>query len=1109
MIAPTADLAPAGLLPEHWAELQASGIAADVAALNVASFGPGTDRHWEDERAQLVAHKRREIQTESIAGNGHPQTQPGFLADRLIALDRHYRHLQAGGWRTLSDTLPGLPVFDQWKPTDPRQKGKRDPGTGEWRPQLDRHGNPVPIKYEAPPAFPDGGGLLLPRVPARCWRLICERQGLPFPDDATRAAGFWAWAAATPALQLLICEGWKKALAAISAGWAALALPGVQNGGRLLEDGSGRRLIAGLRALSARHKPDRCTIPTTPGRPWLIAFDAEGKPTTAAKVGAAAGALAHDLRAAGGRPLIARLPLLPGTEKTGLDDLLAAGGPEALDRALANTGPVAVLPVAATSDRIAPAGAYIGNVCPIPSPQAAPLVVLQAPMGSGKTQAIAQALAPLAAVGVPVLMPSHRSALGQAAAESIGVPWRPEPGSDERLQGVACCWDSWAPDCAMQITGHGWSGGAMVLDEWAQACEHLLLSTGTALGDHPGRRVAAMRTAAEQLPRMLQTLASDAQMPAWAVRLLERLSGRRAYVIASAHRPMAGRRLIAPEGFKDAGAAADGFRARWAQMVAAGDPFLCWVSAQKAERRNSAQRLAAEHRRRRPADLIDVIDSTTRDLAAELAADPDWFARRRMVEAQRLGVNWALYCTPAISSGISFSWDPSKPEGERGWRPAAVLAYAGGRIAPEHVAQALARVRCPEVPAYLYAPERCPGGALKVGSGATTPAQLIADLRATADPLLGMLQGADAEGAWLQAWGELGAVRNRQRFAYAATIRGLLEREGWALQEAGPEPCPAAGAQAAADLAAAAEEARAAQDAAVIEALPLTDLEAQELARKRSRTPEEDAALSRHRIAARWALGAAAPSLELLEADRDGLSDRLRLGWMLTTPEALDLIPARDRAVIDALDPEGRPFEPDRLRVALTPRVAWLQALGTEDRPAVLLELLQRFANGETIAAHDPAIEALHLAVCGRWRAHVAAAVGVSPGTYATGTLRALLRAVGWQLERAGRVHARGADRGALTYRARRVALPQGVDADALSAVWLAELQSSALTPTGGALSAHRRKPSMGEKCASPPPTIRPFPLRRWPLARNLAIPWTAALRSRSDPARSAPLMTA
>ena len=52
---------PAGLLPQHWAELQASAIAPDVAVLNVASWGPGTDRHWENERAELLAHARLPI----------------------------------------------------------------------------------------------------------------------------------------------------------------------------------------------------------------------------------------------------------------------------------------------------------------------------------------------------------------------------------------------------------------------------------------------------------------------------------------------------------------------------------------------------------------------------------------------------------------------------------------------------------------------------------------------------------------------------------------------------------------------------------------------------------------------------------------------------------------------------------------------------------------------------------------------------------------------------------------------------------------------------------------------------------------------------------------
>jgi hypothetical protein len=1034
---------PAGLLPDHWAELQRSAIAPDVAALNVASFGPGTGRHWEAERADLVAHGRLHIQTASTTASGLPQTQPGYLADRLIALDRRYRHLSSGGWRSLSDTLPGLPVFDQWKADAPR-------------PRADKPGRS--IKYEAPPAFPDGGGLLLPRVPDRCWALICERHALPFPDAPTRAAGFWAWVLATPSLPVTIAEGWKKALALVTIGRAAVALPGVQMGRRVAADGS-ERLISALQALAAT------------GRHWLIVFDAEARHATARKVGAAAGALTRALRAAGGRPSIARLPLLSGTDKTGADDLLAAAGPEALDRALSATGPRAVLPLAAPADRLAPAGSYVAAACPIPSPELAPLVILQAPMGSGKTEAIAQALAPLAADGVPVLMPSHRQALGQAAAERVRVPWCPAPGSDERLQGLAGCWDSWCPNSGLRITGDGWSGGALVLDEWQQACEHLLLSHGTALAN---RRAAVLRTAAEQLPRMRQTIAADAQMPAWAVRLLERLTGRRALVIASEHKPMAGRTLHCPEGLRTPTAAAQAFRAKWAELLASGRPFLCWTSAQKAGSKNAPQTLAALHRQRMPGARVLVIDSTTPEAAARLAADPDGEAAR-----------WdAIYCSPSISSGISF----------QRWRPAVVIAYAGGRIAPEHAAQALARVRCPEVPGWLYAPEACPGAALRVGSGATDPAQLIADLRAVSDPLLGQLEAADAEGAWLQAWAALGAVRNAQRFAYRATIAGLLEREGWQLQAPGPAPCPAAGAQAAADLRTIAEAAQAAEDQALIDAPTLSDQEAAELARRRKLEPTERAALDRHRLAAAWGLEGAPPSQALIDADRDGLRDRLRLGWLLSCPEALALIPAHDRAAVAALDRTGRPFAPDRLRVALAPRVAALQALG-------VAALLERFAAGETIAATDQAVLELH-ATATAHRGQLAAAAGVSPAVKPSGTLRALLRACGWELLRAGRGHGNGA----LTYRAQRLALPEGVTAEALAEAWRAELQAPAGPRSAGALFAPTENPYRGGKCSAWPPPSPPPPLRAWPLAPVVAIPWGSADRRTWPPPRSAVL---
>ena len=952
---------------------------------------------------------------------------------------------ESGGW-----WCSGLDPLADWAPM---AWGTFKPDRPRWDQQKD-----APRKYEHPIGVPARAFWL--RVPAAIAQRVADRYGLTLPPevaaDADGSAGaFWRWWAQTPALPLLLTEGAKKAAALLSIGVPAVALSGIWNGAP--KDPDGRPALL----------PELAGVPLA-GRPCWVVFDASDKPEPAEPL--AADRLGRLLAAAGA---VVRVGIVPGTHGKGADDHLAAGGGwEALAAALRPLGPRPVLPRLRPADRVAPAGQWLGEACPLPSPEAAPLVVLQAPMGCGKTEAIAAALAPLAADGVAVLMPSHRKALGQAAAERVGVPWRPAPGSDERQQGVAGCWDSWCPGSALRISGHGWSGGALVLDEWAQAAEHLLSSTGTALGDD--RRAVVLRTLAEQLPHMQQIIAADAQMPDWAVRLLERLSGRRALLIRSDHQPMAGRPLHAPEGFGQPQDAAAAFWCKWFEVIAAGEPFLCWASAQQARMRNAPQTLAIQHKRWRPADLVDVIDSSTPELAAELAADPDGFAERRTTEARQKGANWALYCSPAISSGVSFSR----------WRPSCVLAYAGGRIAPEHVAQALARVRCPEVPAYLFAPDRCPGSALRVGSGATDPARLVAELRATADPLLGALQTPDDGGACLEAWGELGAQRNRQRLAYRATIAGLLEREGWELQA--PEPERADAETLAKSIGKAlgeiTEMALWAEDSAVIEAPTLTPEEAEALARRRTLPPDERAALQRHRLALRWGLGAAAPSPALLEAERKGLRDRLRLGWLLTSSEALALVSEHDRQRIAALDAAGRPFDPDRLRVALAPRVAALQALGV---PA----LLERFAAGETIAATDPAVLELH-ATATAHRGQVLTALGISPRKIASGTLRALLEAIGWRLEQVGRIKARGDERDAYTYEARREALPEGVSAEALAVAFLAELRQPLTGRRGGAKNAPTGFFCRGEKSPSHPPGPPRPPLRLAPLAPSAAVPW-------------------
>ena len=239
------------------------------------------------------------------------------------------------------------------------------------------------------------------------------------------------------------------------------------------------------------------------------------------------------------------------------------------------------------------------------------------------SRGIGQRLAPYLAEGVPVLNLTHRVSLGQAQSEAWGLAWAPEPGSDERLQGAGLCWDSCCPSSGLRIRPGEWGGAVVLLDEWAQGVEHLLFGHGTALAQ---RRPAVLETAAQLLASARQIIVSDAQLSDPVLELAETLAGERAYLIVSEHRPMAGRRLICPQGLTAAEASERG-RGKVLELIEAGRPFLCWSSSQTAGSRNSPQNLARMHRQRRPDARLLVIDSENPEAAERLAADPDGVAK--------------------------------------------------------------------------------------------------------------------------------------------------------------------------------------------------------------------------------------------------------------------------------------------------------------------------------------------------------------------------------------------------------------------------------------------------------------------------------------------------
>jgi hypothetical protein len=405
------------------------------------------------------------------------------------------------------------------------------------------------------------------------------------------------------------------------------------------------------------------------------------------------------------------------------------------------------------------------------------------------------------------------------------------------------------------------------------------------------------------------------------------------------------------------------------------------------------------------------------------------------------------------------------------------MVAAGGTTDPDAVAQAAARVR-DDCPRHLFTPEQSPGAQLRTGSGDTDPAQLLRRLgeheAATVAQLLaagGWNPERNDSGPWLRLWAQLGAIRNRQRLAYRATVRGLLEREGYDATEAAPlaGPAVAVAEAAAAALEAIAAEAQAADDAAVIAAEPLTAAEARELARKRKRTPAERAQLARHRIAEAWGLGADDPTPALLEADREGLSRRARMGWILGSLEARQLVAKHDQATATTLAPDGRAWAPDLCRETIGPKITAADALGLPawlarsdgsdgSEPAAwftaadalgLRDWLARSDSSDGsepaawFTAADPALLQLQ-ATATAHGASLRQVLGVSPGKRGITTLRQLLALAGHRLE-AKRSRADGAR--AWRYRVVAEALPDGADPARLLAAWRDQLGRSAGGP--------------------------------------------------------------
>lgn len=547
----------------------------------------------------------------------------------------------------------------------------------------------------------------------------------------------------------------------------------------------------------------------------------------------------------------------------------------------------------------------------IPAPEQHRLVCLNAPMWVGKTEAIATHLKPLIDAGIPVILITHRRTLGESLSKRLGVPWAEEciPGSDLRIIGLGGCIDSMHPNSKLKFNADHWKNAIVVLDEAELWLDHLL-NGKTDVAKH---RPEVMAEIAGVLKEARQVIAADALLSDTSVNTLEALTGDRAYIVSSTVQPFNG----APVYFIETEAQ---LAALMVQFDQAGKRLWVSTDKQKLSKRTGKPSLYSAATLARTLSIVTGQEVRPIDSAAnqrgelqELKADPMGYINRQA----------HIVATSVIDAGLSVTQE----DGDRKFD--AMLMFAGaGHLSPGAIVQTLGRVRS-NIPRFIVCPEL--SNRLRTGNGAIDAADVAEGLSRHQSVALTQIAQAGikigepvAAQAYLTAWSELAARRNREGLAYAATVEELLRANGFvpqqwdgAIDPFHQEVCEALQEETA-------EALTEAETVAILNANDITPATAVAIANAEVVTAQEQAELKRHQEQQRWG----ACTRELLAATDEGLYAPLRLFYWFSLGKAAAA--ERDAAKLEKRRDRAM-FAPDLVDSCIAPKVRYLVGLKLEE----------------------------------------------------------------------------------------------------------------------------------------------------------------------------------
>lgn len=884
---------PSNLVLHHFNEWQSSGVDREIIAKNVISITEANVYeylYYSDDIKRL---------------------NTGRLPSKILEINET---LEKGGW-----WVNGVDVLTH-----------KESLWGQFKPDYPRinQDNNKPIKYEAPRKVPTE--IIALRVPKHICIKIASRYNLTFDDSPEN---FWRWVLKHPQIPLAITEGAKKAGALLTEGFAAVALPGIYNGYRKPKDKYGNpcapaKLIPQLEIFTKKR------------RKIYFAFDNDKKESTRINVRRAIKETAKLFEKAGCK---ANIISWTGADK-GVDDFIVNQGAEAFERAYENALPFSswqiyeVIKLSFTPDQVVNSR-YLPDPAP---PEAANLILLKAPKGTGKTEWISKMIQKYLHTGAKrILVISHRVQLCETLSDKFSVDYQTRRFTSETkgVFGIGLCVDSLHQNSGARFDPDDWHETIVIIDEIEQVLWHAL-SSMTCSSD----RLPILRNLSKVILNAFdydgKVVFADADLSDTSINWVRKLAREREinqWLLVNDYKPQKPWKVYHYDTKRP--------NLLYDELVKhikeGGRPFVS-LSAQRASSKYGTKNLEKLLRKRFPHLRIIRVDAQT-------TSDPKHEAYGCISNLNEFLTNYDIVLvSPVIETGVSI--ECTMPDGVTPYFTS-VWCIAQGVQTTNSVCQALARVRA-SVPRHIWISKV---GMQKIGNGATSVGGLLSSSKKENNAHINLLLNSgmslgdsvdlNFQAESFTAWANKAVCINLARSSYRETILSALREEGHNVMEWEGSKAPDVDEKSKLIEKVLTESRDAlykAECKKVVEMGNPDNTEYEKLKDKRSQTEEERMRYLHGYLARTYGIDVTERLIQL--HDKKWLQ-KLKLHYYVTT--GLEFVSNHDltNAINQFIKGEGAIFIPDFNRSQMKLKVWMLKQMGIDE----ILENKQRRTNDEFI----------------------------------------------------------------------------------------------------------------------------------------------------------------